>query len=412
MNISRFFIDRPIFAAVIAVFITLIGAFAQLSAAAPVAVSGDRAADDHRQRRLPGRLGRDPGRDRGGAASSRRSTASRTCSTCPRPRPRTGGGDHRHLQAGHRPRCRAGAGAEPRRPGRAAPARSGAPDRRDREQAGIRLPDDRGADVARQAARSNDYIGNYANSVLRDRLLRVEGVGGGAVFGGGNYSMRVWIDPAKAAARNLTGRRHRRRPARPERAGRGRRDRPAALRHQRRRLPAAGAGAGPPDQRSRAVLQHRHQDRRQRPRDPRARRRPRRTRRQDYGIRGFFDGKRGVGSPSSSSRAPTRSTADRVKAEIDAQADLPPGIEVKVAYNPTEFVAASVESVQHTLFEAVILVVIVVIVFLQTWRAAIIPIVAIPVALVGTFAVQLALGYLDQLAVAVRPGAGGRHRRR
>ncbi len=64
-----------------------------------------------------------------------------------------------------------------------------------------------------------------------------------------------------------------------------------------------------------------------------------------------------------------------------------------IPYNPTEYVAASVEAVQQTLIEAIILVVLVVIVFLQTWRAAIIPIIAIPVALVGTFAVQLALGY-------------------
>jgi multidrug efflux pump subunit AcrB len=77
-------------------------------------------------------------------------------------------------------------------------------------------------------------------------------------------------------------------------------------------------------------------------------------------------------------------TAERVLAEVEAmKADLPQGMDVSVAYNPTEFVAASVESVQHTLIEAVILVVLVVIVFLQTWRAAIIPIVAIPVSLVG-----------------------------
>ena len=70
---------------------------------------------------------------------------------------------------------------------------------------------------------------------------------------------------------------------------------------------------------------------------------------------------------------------------------MPPGMAIEVAYNPTEFVAESVTAVEHTLVEAVILVVLVVLVFLQTWRAALIPIVAIPIALVGTFAVQLAL---------------------
>src|SRR5690606_37596156 len=108
---------------------------------------------------------------------------------------------------------------------------------------------------------------------------------------------------------------------------------------------------------------------------------------QDYGIRGFFDGERGVGvAIIQQPGANALGTAERVLAEVEAvRAELPQGMDVSIAYNPTEFVAASVESVQHTLFEAVILVVLVVIVFLQTWRAAIIPIVAIPVALVATF---------------------------
>lgn len=72
---------------------------------------------------------------------------------------------------------------------------------------------------------------------------------------------------------------------------------------------------------------------------------------------------------------------------------LPAGVTWQVPYNPTEYVAASVEAVQHTLLEALLLVILVVIVFLQSWRAAIIPILAIPVALVGTFAIQLALGF-------------------
>ncbi|RYG07440.1 MAG: hydrophobe/amphiphile efflux-1 family RND transporter, partial [Caulobacteraceae bacterium] len=116
---------------------------------------------------------------------------------------------------------------------------------------------------------------------------------------------------------------------------------------------------------------------------------------QDYGIRGFFDGERGVGvAIVQQPGANALGTAERVQTELDAiRADLPQGMALKVAYNPTEFVAASVESVQHTLVEAIILVVIVVMIFLQTWRAAIIPILAIPVALVATFAVQLALGY-------------------
>jgi hydrophobe/amphiphile efflux-1 (HAE1) family protein len=76
-----------------------------------------------------------------------------------------------------------------------------------------------------------------------------------------------------------------------------------------------------------------------------------------------------------------------------ARKDFPQGLQASIPYNPTEYVAASVSAVQRTLIEAIVLVVIVIMLFLQTWRAAVIPIIAIPVALVGTFAVQLALGF-------------------
>jgi hydrophobe/amphiphile efflux-1 (HAE1) family protein len=116
---------------------------------------------------------------------------------------------------------------------------------------------------------------------------------------------------------------------------------------------------------------------------------------QDYGINGYFNGERGVGvAIIQQPGANALGTADRVLEEVEAiRAQLPPGIDISVPYNPTEFVAESVEAVQHTLIEAIFLVVLVVIVFLQTWRAALIPIVAIPIALVSTFAVQLALGF-------------------
>lgn len=240
----------------------------------------------------------------------------------------------------------------------------------------------------------NDYVGNYANSTLRDRLLRIEGVGAVQVFGGGNYSMRVWIDPAKAAERGLTG---------PEIV--------SALRAQNVQAAAGSIGQPPfpnsaaafqlpvqvqgrlsdPNEFANVVLKTDAQGRVTYLRD---------VARielgaQDYGIRGFFDGQRGVGiAIVQQPGANALGTADRVLKEVEAlKSEVPAGMKVDVPYNPTEFVAASVESVQHTLVEAVILVIIVVMVFLQTWRAAIIPIVAIPVALVGTFAVQLALGY-------------------
>src|SRR3712207_857699 len=77
----------------------------------------------------------------------------------------------------------------------------------------------------------------------------------------------------------------------------------------------------------------------------------------------------------------------------ELKANFPPGIDFQIVYNPTEFIAESVNEVYKTLFEAVLLVVLVVIVFLQSWRSAVIPIVAIPVSLVGTFAVMAALGF-------------------
>src|SRR5690606_31989030 len=93
--------------------------------------------------------------------------------------------------------------------------------------------------------------------------------------------------------------------------------------------------------------------------------------------------------------------ANAVLEELEAMLpEFPPGVSYSVPYNPTEFVEASIAAVQQTLFEAVLLVVVVIVVFLQTWRAAIIPIVVIPVALIGAMAVLLALGYsLNSLAL-------------
>ncbi|MFX8137498.1 efflux RND transporter permease subunit, partial [Acinetobacter baumannii] len=73
--------------------------------------------------------------------------------------------------------------------------------------------------------------------------------------------------------------------------------------------------------------------------------------------------------------------------------NFPAGVDYSIVYDPTRFVQTSIEKVVHTLFEAVALVVLVVIVFLQTWRASVIPLVAVPVSIVGTFAVLLLLGF-------------------
>ncbi len=238
-----------------------------------------------------------------------------------------------------------------------------------------------------------DHIGNFANSTVRDRMLRIKGVGGVQVFGGGFYSMRVWIDPGKASARNLTSD-----------------EIVAALRAQNVQAAGGALGQAPNDTGAAFQLPVQVQGRLADPEEfanivirTDADGRVTRVRdigrvelgAQDYGMRGYFDGKRGIGlaiiqQPGANALS---TAAEVMKAVEELKPSMPQGVSYSIPYNPTEFVEASVASVQSTLFEAVILVVVVIMVFLQTWRAAIIPILAIPVALVGTFAVQLALGY-------------------
>ena len=392
MNISRFFIDRPIFAGVISVFITLIGLFAypmlplsQYPEIAPPTITISAAYPGASAETLAETVAAPIEQEVNGVekmlylTSSSTSDGAVAITVTFQP-----GTDLDSAQVLVQNRV---ALAEPKLPEQVRQigvtvnkAESGF-----LMIVGLTSPD---------GSLDNDYVGNYANSTLRDRLLRIDGVGQVQIFGGGNYSMRIWIDPAKAAERGLTGP-----------------DIVAALRAQNVQAAAGAIGQPPfatnaaafqlpvqvqgrlsdPDQFADVVIKTDAEGRVTRVRD---------VARvelgaQDYGIRGFFDGQRGVGvAVVQQPGANALGTANRVLAEVDAlKAELPAGMAVSIPYNPTEFVAASVEAVQHTLLEAVVLVVIVVMVFLQTWRAAIIPIVAIPVALVGTFAVQLALGY-------------------
>ncbi|KQY84831.1 efflux RND transporter permease subunit [Brevundimonas sp. Root1423] len=392
MNISRFFIDRPIFAAVIAVFITLMGVFAypllplsQYPEIAPPTITINTAYPGASAETVAETVAAPIEQEVNGVEGmlylSSSSTSDGTVSVTVTFNPGT------DLDAAQVLVQNRVALAEPRLPEQV-------------RQIGVTVNKQESGFLmilgltSPDKSLDNDYVGNYANSTLRDRLLRVDGVGAVQVFGGGNYSMRVWIDPAKAAARGLTGP-----------------DIVAALRAQNVQAAAGAIGQPPfatnaaafqlpvqvqgrlsdPDQFSDIVIKTDAEGRVTRVRDV-ARVQ---LGAQDYGIKGFFDGQQGVGiAIIQQPGANALGTADRVMEEIEAfKADLPQGMDVSIAYNPTEFVAASVESVQHTLIEAVLLVVLVVIVFLQTWRAAIIPIVAIPVALVATFAVQLMLGY-------------------
>jgi HAE1 family hydrophobic/amphiphilic exporter-1 len=242
-------------------------------------------------------------------------------------------------------------------------------------------------------SRDQLYISNYANLQIRDVLSRLDGVGDVRVFGARNYSMRIWLDPDKVAARDLT-------------AG----DVVQALRGQNVQVASGVLDQPPvPDQGAfqlnvetlgrlkeakefeNIVVKTEPGGRVTRLRDiARVE-----LGAQDYTANGYLDRRPAVPllifqQPGSNALA----TAERLFATMAELAkSFPSGLRYDVVYNPTEFIAQSVEAVIHTIYEAMILVVLVVILFLQTWRASIIPIVAIPISLIGTFAVMAAFGF-------------------
>jgi HAE1 family hydrophobic/amphiphilic exporter-1 len=237
------------------------------------------------------------------------------------------------------------------------------------------------------------YISNYATINVKDVITRIDGVGDTIVFGARDYSMRIWLDPALVQARGLT-------------AG----DVVAALRAANVQVaagainqpPATSPGAfqvavqtlgrlSNPDQFSEIIVATDPDGRVTRVRDiARVE-----LGSQDYTRNAYLDNKvaTAIGifqRPGSNALA----TAAAVIGTMDELAkSFPPGLAYSVAYNTTEFIRQSVDEVITTLFEAALLVVIVIILFLQTWRAAIIPIVAIPVSLIGTFFVMKAFGF-------------------
>lgn len=247
--------------------------------------------------------------------------------------------------------------------------------------------------VSPDGSLDQQYISNYASINIKDVITRVDGVGDTIVFGARDYSMRVWLDPAKTQARGLTAA-----------------DVVAALRAANVQV-AAGSINQPPatspgayevavqtlgrltstDQFSDIVVATDPDGRVTRVRDiARVE-----LGSQDYTTNAYLDNK--VATAIAIFQRPgsnALSTAATVLATMDQLAkDFPNGLSYSVVYNTTEFVQQSVDEVIKTLFEAIILVVIVIIVFLQSWRAAIIPIIAIPVSLVGTFFVLAAFGF-------------------
>jgi HAE1 family hydrophobic/amphiphilic exporter-1 len=241
---------------------------------------------------------------------------------------------------------------------------------------------------------SQPYLSNYATLQLLDRLSRVHGVGLVRVFGGRDYAMRIWIDPDRAAEVNLTVD-----------------EIVAAIQAQNAQV-AAGAVGQPPFNRGGTAFQLGIQAR-GRLKTPEEFRdiilksddQGRLTRlgdvarvelgAQDYSINAYFSGDPTVAIgifqlPGSNAL----STAQAVLATLDdASKSFPPGMAYRVPYNPTEYIAKSISAVERTLFEAIVLVALVVLLFLQSWRAAMVPIVAIPVSIVGSFAALSAFGF-------------------
>jgi hydrophobe/amphiphile efflux-1 (HAE1) family protein len=242
------------------------------------------------------------------------------------------------------------------------------------------------------SSRDDLYMSNYATLHVKDTLARLPGVGDVQLFGARDYAMRIWLDPDKVAAHDLSAS-----------------EVLAALRAQNIQVSAGILNQPPvpsheayqinvqtlgrlttPQQFADIVLKNDGQGRVTRVRDVG------RTEvgAADYGSTAFMD--RGPGLPLLVFAQPGANSLEvehEVLATMQTLAkDFPPGLGYRIIYDPTIFVGKSVKEVITTIFVAVALVVGVVFVFLQRWRASIIPVIAIPVSLIGTFSVLYALG--------------------
>jgi hydrophobe/amphiphile efflux-1 (HAE1) family protein len=237
------------------------------------------------------------------------------------------------------------------------------------------------------------YLRNYAVLQVKDTLARIPGVGQVLMFGSGDYAMRVWLDPEKVASRSLT-------PS----------DIVRAIREQNVQV-AAGVIGAPPDVQGASyqlsvnahgrlsteaefgdiIIKTGQNGETTRLRDV--------SRIElgaaDYALRSLLNNKTAVALPifqaPGSNAIEVSNTVRRTMTELKKQ--FPEGVDYSIVYDPTIFVRDSIKAVVETLLEAVLLVVIVVVVFLQTWRASVIPLLAVPVSIIGTFGIMLAFGF-------------------
>jgi hydrophobe/amphiphile efflux-1 (HAE1) family protein len=240
---------------------------------------------------------------------------------------------------------------------------------------------------------SREYLSNYFALNMQDQILRTEGVGDLVIRGERRYAVRIWVDPGRAAERNLSAT-----------------EIVEALRNANLQVstgtlngaPAQGSGGyqlsvdsnariNDPRLFEQVVLKN----------DPVAGlTRVRDVARVELGAQDFSSDDYLSQTPALFAGvlqlpdANAIETSERVKDLIETfRQKFPPGLEAAIVYNPTDFIAESITKVQHALFEALVIVALVVLLFLQSWRAAVVPLLAIPVSLVGTFAVLYAAGF-------------------
>jgi multidrug efflux pump len=245
------------------------------------------------------------------------------------------------------------------------------------------------------------YLSNYATIYIKDELARVPGVGDVSFLGPRDYSMRIWLDPQKLAARNMTaGDVLRAIREQNVQVAAGRLGQPPAPAGQNFQLTLNTLGRLESEQQFRSIVVKTDEDGsstylRDVVADDRPGQKGVELGAKNYDVNSYLDGDPAITLavfqlPGSNAVETAKAIRSRME---ELKRDFPKGVDYRLVYDTTVFIDESVKSVFHTLYEAIILVFIVVLVFLQNWRATIIPMIAVPVSLVGTFAVMSLLGF-------------------